>query len=176
MKLFAAVTFSNPFSQRKGDLRVWFTEIHDLSNYQEIEIRKNTEKRSEICWSDKECHYKAVISFPKKTTTVEHRPEQCCPHATTTIDSQYLMLRIHNITQLQRQFLLATERIVSSYTVRNRLHYDGLHACMPMVCIPLTSTHLRDWKRLRCSTSKLDTTLLQSSTVYWRVPFQSGLW
>ncbi|GFY32512.1 HTH_Tnp_Tc3_2 domain-containing protein [Trichonephila clavipes] len=49
--------------------------------------------------------------------------------------------RTENTTQLQRQLLLATGRRVSSQTVRNRLHEEGLYARRPMVCIPLTPRH-----------------------------------
>ncbi|GFS96819.1 HTH_Tnp_Tc3_2 domain-containing protein [Trichonephila clavipes] len=40
-----------------------------------------------------------------------------------------------------RQLLLATGRRVSSQTVRNRLHEEGLYARRPMVCIPSNPRH-----------------------------------
>ncbi|GFX86341.1 HTH_Tnp_Tc3_2 domain-containing protein [Trichonephila clavipes] len=82
----------------------------------------------------------------QETGNVRRRPGAGRPRATTSTDDRYIQLtarrnRTENTTQLQRQLLLATERRVSSQTVRNRLHKGGLYACRPMVCIPLTPRH-----------------------------------
>ena len=77
---------------------------------------------------------------------VSRRPGQGRPRATTATDDRYIQLtarrnRTDNATQPQRQFLGATERRVSTQTVRNRFNQGGLYARRPMVCIPLTSSH-----------------------------------
>lgn len=88
----------------------------------------------------------------QETRNVRRRPGQGRPRATTANNDRYILLtarrdRTANATQLQRQFLLATGRRVSSQTVRNRLHQGGLYARRPMVCIPLTSRHRADRRR-----------------------------
>ncbi|GFX91547.1 transposable element Tcb2 transposase [Trichonephila clavipes] len=98
----------------------------------------------------------------QETGNVRRRPGAGRPRATTSTDDRYIQLtarrnRTENATQLQRQFLLATGRMVSSQTVRNRLHEGGLYARRPMVCIPLTPRHRvarrrwaaehRDWEQ-----------------------------
>ncbi|GFV86786.1 hypothetical protein TNCV_3965161 [Trichonephila clavipes] len=44
-----------------------------------------------------------------------------------------------SVTQIQRQFLLATGRRVSSQTIGNRFHADDLHARRPLMCVPQTA-------------------------------------
>ncbi|GFW82161.1 transposable element Tcb2 transposase [Trichonephila clavipes] len=98
----------------------------------------------------------------KETGNVRRRPGAGRPRATTSSYDRYIQLtarrnRTENATQLQRQFLLATGRRVSSQTARNRLHEGGLYARRPMVCIPLTPHHRaarrrwaaehRDWEQ-----------------------------
>ncbi|GFX00714.1 transposable element Tcb2 transposase [Trichonephila clavipes] len=98
----------------------------------------------------------------QQTGNVRRRPGAGRPPATTSTDDRYVQLtarrnRTENATQLQRQLLLATERRVSSQTVRNRLHEGGLYARRPMVCILLTPRHRaarrrwaaehRDWEQ-----------------------------
>ncbi|GFS88916.1 transposable element Tcb2 transposase [Trichonephila clavipes] len=98
----------------------------------------------------------------QETGNVRRQPGAGRPRATTSTDDRYIQLtarrnRTENATQLQRQLLLATGRMVSSQTVRNRLHEGGLYARRPMVCIPLTSRHRaarrrwaaehRDWEQ-----------------------------
>lgn len=82
----------------------------------------------------------------QETGNVSRRPGQGRPCATSAADDRYIQLtarrnRTDNATQLQRQFLGATGRRVSTQTIRNRLHRGGLYARRPMVCIPLTSSH-----------------------------------
>ncbi|GFV65203.1 transposable element Tcb2 transposase [Trichonephila clavipes] len=82
----------------------------------------------------------------KETGNVRRRPGAGRPRATKSSYDRYIQLtarrnRTENATQLQRQFLLATGRRVSSQTARNRLHEGGLYARRPMVCIPLTPHH-----------------------------------
>ncbi|GFU70312.1 HTH_Tnp_Tc3_2 domain-containing protein [Trichonephila clavipes] len=82
----------------------------------------------------------------QETGNVRRRPGAGHPRATTSTDDRYIQLtarrnRTENATRLQRQLLLATGRMVSSQTVRNRLHEGGLYARRPMVCIPLTPRH-----------------------------------
>ncbi|GFW88596.1 transposable element Tcb1 transposase [Trichonephila clavipes] len=47
-------------------------------------------------------------------------------------------------TLLQQHLRSATGTMVSTQTVRNRLHGVGLYARQPMVCVRLTSRHRRD--------------------------------
>ncbi|GFW31472.1 transposable element Tcb2 transposase [Trichonephila clavipes] len=49
-----------------------------------------------------------------------------------------------NATLLQQHFRWATGTRVSTQTVRNRLHGDGLYARRPIACVRLTSRHRRD--------------------------------
>ncbi|GFV47303.1 transposable element Tcb2 transposase [Trichonephila clavipes] len=49
-----------------------------------------------------------------------------------------------NATLLQQHLRSATGTMVSTQTVRNRLHGVGLYARRPMVCVRLTSRHRRD--------------------------------
>ncbi|GFU63915.1 transposable element Tcb1 transposase [Trichonephila clavipes] len=49
-----------------------------------------------------------------------------------------------NATLLQQHLYSATGTMVSTQTVRNRLHSVGLYALRPMVCVRLTSRHRRD--------------------------------
>ncbi|GFX85141.1 HTH_Tnp_Tc3_2 domain-containing protein [Trichonephila clavipes] len=82
----------------------------------------------------------------QETGNVRRRPGPGRPRTTTSTDDRYIQLtarrnRTENATQLQRQLLLATERRVSSQTVRNGFMRGGLYARRPMVCIPLTPRH-----------------------------------
>ncbi|GFV03940.1 transposable element Tcb1 transposase [Trichonephila clavipes] len=88
----------------------------------------------------------------QETGNVRRRPGADRPRATTSTDDRYIQLtarrnRTENVTQLQRQLLLATGRRVSSQTVRNRLHEGELYARRPMVCIPLTPRHRASRRR-----------------------------
>ncbi|GFW37964.1 transposable element Tcb2 transposase [Trichonephila clavipes] len=49
-----------------------------------------------------------------------------------------------NATLLQRHLRSATGTTISTQTVRNRLHAEGLYARRPMVCARLISRHRRD--------------------------------
>ncbi|GFU10197.1 transposable element Tcb2 transposase [Trichonephila clavipes] len=68
--------------------------------------------------------------------------------ATTPNEDPYLVLtaprhRNMNATLLQQHLRSATGTTVSTQTVRNRLHGVGLYARRPMVCVRITSRHLR---------------------------------
>ncbi|GFW53507.1 transposable element Tcb2 transposase [Trichonephila clavipes] len=66
-----------------------------------------------------------------------------------------------NATLLQQHLRSATGTTISIQTIINRLHGLGLYARQPMVCVRLTSRHLRDrrewatehvnWRRNECS-------------------------
>ncbi|GFW44912.1 HTH_Tnp_Tc3_2 domain-containing protein [Trichonephila clavipes] len=73
----------------------------------------------------------------QETGNVRSRPMAGRPRATTSTNDRYIQLtarrnRTENATQLQRQLLLTTGRMVSIQTVRNRLHEGGLNARRPM--------------------------------------------
>ncbi|GFW33822.1 hypothetical protein TNCV_3589071 [Trichonephila clavipes] len=62
------------------------------------------------------------------------------------------------MTQIQRQFLLATERRVLIQTIRNKFHVGGLYTRRPVLCIPMIARHHvakgkldvehRDWMKI----------------------------
>ncbi|GFU66478.1 transposable element Tcb2 transposase [Trichonephila clavipes] len=84
-----------------------------------------------------------------ETESAGRRPGQGRRRATTPDEDRYLVLtarrhRNMNATLLQQHFRLATGTMVSTQTVRNRLHGEGLYARRPMVCVRLTSRHRRD--------------------------------
>ncbi|GFY15057.1 transposable element Tcb2 transposase [Trichonephila clavipes] len=84
-----------------------------------------------------------------ETGSAGRRPGQGRRRATTPNEYRYLVLtarrhRNMNATLLQQHLRSATGTRVSTKTVRNRLHGLGLYARRPMVCVRLTSRHLRD--------------------------------
>ncbi|GFW73764.1 transposable element Tc1 transposase [Trichonephila clavipes] len=96
---------------------------------------------------------RATSPPPKKSQTVHtssgsasRRPEQGRRRATTPNKDRYLVLtarrhRNMNAILLQQHLRSATGTMVSTQTVRNRLHSVGLYARRPMVCVRLTSRH-----------------------------------
>lgn len=89
------------------------------------------------------------------TDSASRRFSQGRPTATTSADDRYLTLcarrnRTATPTQLLSSLAAATGRLVSTSTVRRRLHGGGLYARRPATCVPLTSRHRRDrlqWAR-----------------------------
>ncbi|GFY14258.1 transposable element Tcb2 transposase [Trichonephila clavipes] len=84
-----------------------------------------------------------------ETGSAGGRPGQGRRLATTPNEDRYLVLtarrhRNMNATLLQQHLRSATGTTVSIQTIRNRLHGVGLYARRPMVCVRLTSRHLRD--------------------------------
>ncbi|GFW57593.1 transposable element Tcb2 transposase [Trichonephila clavipes] len=77
------------------------------------------------------------------------RPGQGRRRAATPNEDRYLVLtaRRHlnmNATLLQQHLRSATGTMVSTQTVRHRLHGVGLYARRPLVCVRLTSRHRHD--------------------------------
>ena len=69
-------------------------------------------------------------------------PGQGCPHVTTANNNQCIRLtarpnRRTNAMLILRQILLTTGQRVSSKTIQNRFHGDGLYAREPIIHIPL---------------------------------------
>ncbi|GFS78909.1 transposable element Tcb2 transposase [Trichonephila clavipes] len=84
-----------------------------------------------------------------ETGSAGRRPGQGHRRATTPNEDHYLVLtarrhRNMNATLLQQHLRSAIGTMVSTQTVRNRLHGVGLYARRPMVCVRLTSSHRRD--------------------------------
>ncbi|GFV60097.1 transposable element Tcb2 transposase [Trichonephila clavipes] len=84
-----------------------------------------------------------------ETGSVGRRPGQGRRRATTPNEDRYLVLtarrhRNMNATLLQQHLRSASGTMVSTQTVRNRLHSLGLYAHRPMVCVRLTSRHRPD--------------------------------
>ncbi|GFX67945.1 transposable element Tcb2 transposase [Trichonephila clavipes] len=84
-----------------------------------------------------------------ETGSAGRRPGQGRSRATTPNKDRYLLLtarrhRNMNAILLQQHLRSATGTMVSTQTVRNRLHGVGLYARRPMVCVRLTSRHCRD--------------------------------
>ncbi|GFU29211.1 mariner Mos1 transposase [Trichonephila clavipes] len=84
-----------------------------------------------------------------QTGSASRRPGQGRRRATTPNEDRYLLLtaqrhRNMNATLLQEHLRWATGTMVSTQTVRNRLHVVGLYARRSMVCVRLTSRHRRD--------------------------------
>ncbi|GFV66097.1 HTH_Tnp_Tc3_2 domain-containing protein [Trichonephila clavipes] len=78
--------------------------------------------------------------------SLEGKPEQGHPRATTTREDQYLSIvarRNRGVTasQLSRYLYAATGTSVSRVTISKRLHEGGLFSRRPAVCVPLTSTN-----------------------------------
>ncbi|GBN20743.1 Transposable element Tcb2 transposase [Araneus ventricosus] len=93
-----------------------------------------------------------MISARKKqfqdTGSIERKPGQCRPGATTATEDRYLSIiarrnRGATASQLSRDLYAATGTRVSRVTVSKRLHETGLFARRPTVCVPLTSTNRR---------------------------------
>ncbi|GFT95784.1 transposable element Tcb2 transposase [Trichonephila clavipes] len=84
-----------------------------------------------------------------ETGSASRRPGQGRRRATKPNEVRYFVLKARrhqniNATLLQQHLRLATDTMVSTQTVRNRLHGVGLYARRPMVCVRLTSRHHRD--------------------------------
>ncbi|GFU51450.1 transposable element Tcb2 transposase [Trichonephila clavipes] len=84
-----------------------------------------------------------------ETESAGGRPGQGRRRATTPNEDRYLVLtawrhRNMNATLLQQHLHSATGTMVSTQTVRNRLHGVGLYAHRPKLCIKLTSRHRHD--------------------------------
>ncbi|GFU97185.1 transposable element Tcb2 transposase, partial [Trichonephila clavipes] len=84
-----------------------------------------------------------------ETGSAGRRPGQGHRRATTPNEDRFLVLkawrhRNMNATLLQQHLRSATGTMVSTQTVRNRLHGVGLYARRPMVCVRLTLRHRRD--------------------------------
>ncbi|GBM73355.1 hypothetical protein AVEN_37604-1 [Araneus ventricosus] len=82
------------------------------------------------------------------TGSIERKPGQDRPRATTATEDRYLSLiarrnRGATASQLSRDLYAATGTCVSKVTVSKRLHETGLFARRPAVCVPLTSTNRR---------------------------------
>ncbi|GFX73967.1 transposable element Tcb2 transposase [Trichonephila clavipes] len=84
-----------------------------------------------------------------ETESAGRRPGQSRRRATRPNEDRFLVLtarrhRNMNATLLQQHLRSATGTMVSTQTVRNRLHGVGLYARRPMVCVRLTPRHRRD--------------------------------
>lgn len=84
----------------------------------------------------------------QETGTVKQRQGQGRPLATTAREDRFVVQlarrnRSFNATKLRAEFAAGTGQLVSSQTVRNRLHSAGLYARRPMVVLPLTDHHKR---------------------------------
>ncbi|GBN59779.1 Transposable element Tcb2 transposase [Araneus ventricosus] len=82
------------------------------------------------------------------TGSIERKPGQGRPRATTATEDRYLSIIARRDTgattsQLSRDLYAATGTRVSRVTLSRRLHETGLFAIRPAVCIPLTSTNRR---------------------------------
>ena len=77
-----------------------------------------------------------------ETGSVEDRPRSGRERKTTGVQDRYLRITArrnphHNATRLRRQFQTATGVQVSTQTIRNRLHEQGLRARRPLKAPPL---------------------------------------
>ncbi|GBM02765.1 hypothetical protein AVEN_40831-1 [Araneus ventricosus] len=89
------------------------------------------------------------------TGSIERKPGQCRPRATTATEDRYLSIiarrnRGATASQLSCDLYAATGTRVSGVTVSKRLHETGLFARRRAVCVPLTSTNRRvrlAWRR-----------------------------
>ncbi|GFX20970.1 transposable element Tcb2 transposase [Trichonephila clavipes] len=84
-----------------------------------------------------------------ETGSAGRRPGQGRRRATKPNEDRYFVLKARrhrnmNATLLQQHLRSVTGTMVSTQTVRNRLHGVGLYARRPMVCVRLTSRHHRD--------------------------------
>ncbi|GBM45040.1 Transposable element Tc1 transposase [Araneus ventricosus] len=82
------------------------------------------------------------------TGSIERKPEQGRPRATTATEDRYLSIiarrnRGATASQLTRDLYAATGTRISRVTVSKRLHETRLFARRPAVCVPLTSTNRR---------------------------------
>ncbi|GFU51185.1 transposable element Tcb2 transposase [Trichonephila clavipes] len=87
--------------------------------------------------------------------SVSRRPVPGRPRATTPAEDRFLALsarrrRTTTVPQLVADHFQASGRRISATTVRNRLHYAGLYARRPVVCVPLNGRQRRNrlcWAR-----------------------------
>ncbi|GBL90472.1 hypothetical protein AVEN_179403-1 [Araneus ventricosus] len=91
---------------------------------------------------------KDLISARKNTGSIERKPGQGRPRATTATEDRYLSIitrrnRSATASQLSRDLYAATRTRVSRVTVSKRLHETWLFSRIPAVCVPLTSTNRR---------------------------------
>ena len=90
-----------------------------------------------------------------ETGPYSERPRSGRPVSTTPRDDRYLTNlslrnRFHSARRLNNDFAAATGVIVSTQTIRNRLHRANMHARRPAQCVPLTPAHRRirlNWAR-----------------------------
>ncbi|GBO24997.1 hypothetical protein AVEN_192241-1 [Araneus ventricosus] len=73
-----------------------------------------------------------------------------CRRITTTADDRYLLQcarhrKTLTVRQLALQLSAAAGRLISHQTVLHRLHEGGLFTRQPVVCVPLSSVHVRAW-------------------------------
>ena len=91
----------------------------------------------------------------KQSQTASRRFSQGRPSATASAYNRYLTLcarrnRTATRTLLRFSLAAANRRLVSTSSVRRRLHKGGLYVKQPAICVPLTSSHRRDrleWAR-----------------------------
>ena len=89
------------------------------------------------------------------TDSSSRRFSQGRPSATASAYNRYLTLcarrnRTATRTLLRFSLAAASRRLVSTSSVRRRLHKGGLYVKQPAICVPLTSSHRRDrleWAR-----------------------------
>ncbi|GFX20701.1 transposable element Tcb2 transposase [Trichonephila clavipes] len=84
-----------------------------------------------------------------ETGSAGRRPGQGSRRATKPNEDRYFVLKARrhrnmNATLPQQHLRSATGTMVSTQTVRKRLHDVGLYARRPLVCVRLTSRHRRD--------------------------------
>ncbi|GBN82613.1 hypothetical protein AVEN_122096-1 [Araneus ventricosus] len=77
------------------------------------------------------------------TGSIERKPGQGRPRATTGTEDRYLSIKSRRTSQLSRDLHSVTGTRVSRVTVSKRLHETGLFARRPAVCVPLPSTNRR---------------------------------
>ncbi|UYV74897.1 Transposase, partial [Cordylochernes scorpioides] len=84
----------------------------------------------------------------KTTANVTRTPGQGRPRVTTLNQDRYLSLLVHRnrrmtASQLRSDLNAATGVLVSTDTIRRRLHKKGLYARRPIICVPLTPPQKR---------------------------------
>ncbi|GBM88650.1 hypothetical protein AVEN_139604-1 [Araneus ventricosus] len=104
------------------------------------------------------------------TGSIERKPGQGRPRATTAIEDRYLSIKARRnrsatAFQLSRDFYAATGTRVSRVTVSKRLHETGLFTRRTAVCVPLTSTNRR--VRLAWCREYRDWSMDQWATVFF---------